>query len=118
MGKKKKEVKEKPLEKMTAKELREVGKQIPEIKGVFGMNKPELISVIKRREGLKKTPRKRRPPLSAKSRKRLRNSGLNAWQPWRAVIIKWPKFTGAALHGLRKRHAKQPNRWSVNGEQK
>jgi len=28
MGKKKKEVKEKPLEKMTAKELREVGKQM------------------------------------------------------------------------------------------
>lgn len=52
MGVKKKEVKEKPLEKMTAKELREVGKQIPEIIGVYGMNKPELISAIKKSRGI------------------------------------------------------------------
>ncbi len=52
MGEKKKEVKEKPLEKMTAKELREVGKQIPEIVGVYGMNKPELISAIKKARGI------------------------------------------------------------------
>ncbi len=48
MGGKKKETKEKPLEKMTAKELREIGKQIPEITGVYAMNKAELISVIKK----------------------------------------------------------------------
>ena len=52
MGKKKKETKEKPLDKMTAKELREVGKQIPEITGVYGMNKPELISAIKKARGI------------------------------------------------------------------
>ncbi len=52
MSKKKKEIKEKPLEKMTAKELREVGKQIPEITGVFGMNKAELISAIKKARGI------------------------------------------------------------------
>jgi len=52
MGKKKKEIKEKPLEKMTAKELREVGKQIPEITGVYGMNKAELISAIKKARGI------------------------------------------------------------------
>jgi len=52
MGAKKKEVKEKPLEKMTAKELREIGKQIPEIKGVYGMNKAELISAIKKAKGI------------------------------------------------------------------
>jgi len=52
MGKKKKEIKEKPLDKMTAKELREVGKQIPEITGVYGMNKPELISAIKKARGI------------------------------------------------------------------
>jgi protein-arginine kinase activator protein McsA len=52
MGVKKKEAKEKPLEKMTAKELREVGKQIPEITGVYGMNKPELISAIKKARGI------------------------------------------------------------------
>ena len=52
MGGKKKEAKEKPLEKMTAKELREVGKQIPEMTGVYGMNKPELISAIKKARGI------------------------------------------------------------------
>jgi len=52
MGKKKKEAKEKPLEKMTAKELREVGKQIPEITGVYGMNKAELVSAIKKARGI------------------------------------------------------------------
>ncbi|MBW2247316.1 MAG: Rho termination factor N-terminal domain-containing protein [Deltaproteobacteria bacterium] len=52
MGKKEKKTKEKPLEKMTAKELREVGKQIPEITGVYGMNKAELVSAIKKARGI------------------------------------------------------------------
>jgi len=52
MAVKQKEAKEKPLEKMTAKELRELGKQIPEITGVYGMNKAELISAIKKARGI------------------------------------------------------------------
>ena len=59
MGVKKKETKEKPLEKMTAKELREVGKKIPEITGVYGMNKAELISAIKKARGIKEDPKKK-----------------------------------------------------------
>ncbi len=58
MGEKKKEVKEKPLEKMTAKELRELGKQTPDITGVYGMNKPELISAIKKARGIKEDTKK------------------------------------------------------------
>jgi MinD-like ATPase involved in chromosome partitioning or flagellar assembly len=50
--KKKKEVKEKPLDKMTAKELREVAMEIPEIVGVHSMNKSELISAIKESKGI------------------------------------------------------------------
>ena len=52
MGGKKKAAKEKPLEKMTAKDLREVAKEIPEITGVFGMNKAELISAVKKARGI------------------------------------------------------------------
>ncbi len=52
MGGKKKEEKEKPLEKMTAKELRELAMTMPEISGVHGMNKPELISEIKQVRGI------------------------------------------------------------------
>ena len=60
MAKKQKEAKEKPLGKMTAKELRELGKQIPEITGVYGMNKAELVSAIKKARGIKEeSPKKK-----------------------------------------------------------
>ncbi len=52
MGGKKKETKEKPLEKMTSKELRELAFEIPEISGVHGMNKAELIVEIKTAKGI------------------------------------------------------------------
>jgi len=55
MGGKKKAEKEKPLEKMTAKELREVAKEIDGIVGVHGMNKDELISEIKSARGIEDT---------------------------------------------------------------
>ncbi len=61
MGKKKKEAGEKPLEKMTATELREVAKELPDITGAHGMNKPELIVAIKKAKGIEdKKPRKSR----------------------------------------------------------
>jgi len=49
---------EKKLEKMTVKELREIALQIPEIQGVHGMNKEELISVLKKIYGIEEKPRK------------------------------------------------------------
>jgi ribosomal protein L29 len=51
-GKKQKETKEKPLEKMTATELRELAKGIEGVTGVHGMNKPELISAVKKARGI------------------------------------------------------------------
>lgn len=47
-----KQVKEKPLEKMTAKELREMALGIEGILGVHTMNKPELIEAIKEAKGI------------------------------------------------------------------
>jgi Rho termination factor-like protein len=47
-----KDTQEKPLEKMTATELREVAKKIPEIKGASGMKKDELLSAIKKAGGI------------------------------------------------------------------
>ncbi|MDA8305673.1 MAG: transcription termination factor Rho [Deltaproteobacteria bacterium] len=52
MGKKEKEKKEKPLDKMTAKELRELALSMGGIVGVHGMNKTELISAIKEERGI------------------------------------------------------------------
>jgi len=48
----------KKLEKMTIKELREIALQIPEISGVHGMNKEELISALKKIYGIEEAPRK------------------------------------------------------------
>ena len=48
------EKKEKPLEKMTAKELREVALEIPEIEGVHAMKKEDLLEAIRKFGGVKK----------------------------------------------------------------
>jgi hypothetical protein len=50
---------EKPLDKMTVKELKEVAKDIPEIVGVHGMNKPDLLTAIKKSRGIEEAPKKK-----------------------------------------------------------
>ena len=50
--KERKEKKEKPLDRMTAKELREHALTLGEIVGVHGMNKEELIAAIKEIKGI------------------------------------------------------------------
>ena len=55
------EKKEKPLEKLTAKELREMAMGLPGIHGVHAMKKEELITAIRAAKGLpepEKTERK------------------------------------------------------------
>ncbi len=52
MGKKEKEKKEKPLEKMTAKELRDLALATGGVVGVHAMNKAELIAAIKEIRGI------------------------------------------------------------------
>lgn len=60
MGKKERpEKKEKPLDRMTAKELREMALQIQGIVGVHGMNKTELIAAIKEAKGIVDEKKKR-----------------------------------------------------------
>lgn len=62
----------KKLEKMTIKELRELALQIPEISGVHGMNKEELISALKKVYGIEEAPRRVRGSmreLKAKAQK-------------------------------------------------
>ncbi len=52
--KERKEKKEKPLDKMTATELRKYALELGEISGVHGMNKEELLRAIKKVKGIKK----------------------------------------------------------------
>ena len=69
MGKKD-ENKEKPLDKMTAKELRELAINIPEIFGVHGMNKDELVSAIKKSKGIAEEKTSARPVREIKAKMR------------------------------------------------
>ena len=66
MAKKEKQTKEKPLEKMTAKELRDIAKELPDVTGASGMNKAELIDVIKKARGIADTGRKKQPDISVR----------------------------------------------------
>jgi len=52
MSDKKAEATDKPLEKMTVKALREIAKEIPEITGVHGMKKEELLVAINEVRGV------------------------------------------------------------------
>jgi DNA anti-recombination protein RmuC len=55
MAKEEKQTKEKSLDKMTATELREVAKEIPDITGAHGMKKAELLAAIKKAKGIEDT---------------------------------------------------------------
>lgn len=50
--KEKKEKKEKPLERWTVKELREEAIKLPDVHGVHGMNKEELLAIMRKSRGL------------------------------------------------------------------
>lgn len=51
---------EKPLEKMTAPELKEIAKQIPGATGVTAMKKADLISLIKKHRGIEEEEPKKK----------------------------------------------------------
>lgn len=59
MGAEKTEASEKPLEKMTVTELREIALEIKEMVGVHGMKKDELIAGIKKSRGIVDEPVKK-----------------------------------------------------------
>ncbi len=59
---------EKPLDKMTAPELRELAKTIPGVSGVHAMKKDELLAVIKEFRGIKdEEPPKKKETETKKS---------------------------------------------------
>jgi hypothetical protein len=63
------EKKEKPLEKMTAKELREMALGLPGIHGVHAMKKEELITAIRAAKGIPEPEHKKEKHLVAKKEK-------------------------------------------------
>ena len=67
------ETKEKPLEKMTVTDLREMAKEIPEISGVHGMKKEELIVAIKRSKGIVDEPVKKADATIGEIKKKIKS---------------------------------------------
>ena len=65
-----KEDAEKPLDKMTVKELREIALNIPDLKGVHGMNKQDLLDTVKAHRGIK-TEKPKKSSRSVKEIKKL-----------------------------------------------
>ena len=63
------EKKEKPLEKMTAKELREMALGLPGIEGVHAMKKEELITAIRAAKGITEPEPKKEKHVVAKKEK-------------------------------------------------
>jgi hypothetical protein len=85
---------DKPLEKMTVKDLRELAKDMPGITGVHGMKKDELIVAIKEVMGIKDEPVKK-PDASVgeikgkiKALKAQRQAALEAKDKKMATIYK------------------------------
>ena len=68
MADKKNDVDEKPIDKMTVTELREVAKGLPDITGVHGMKKAELLEAIVAIQGGDAPQPKKKPVGSAKSK--------------------------------------------------
>ena len=63
------EKKEKPLEKMTAKELREMALGLPGIHGVHAMKKEELITAIRAAKGIAEPEPKKEKLIVARKEK-------------------------------------------------
>lgn len=72
MSEEKVETSEKPLEKMTVKDLREMAKDIPGIVGVHGMKKDELLVAIKESRGIKDAPVKKADASVADVKKKIK----------------------------------------------
>ena len=66
------ETKEKPLQKMTVTDLREMAKEIPEITGVHGMKKEELIVAIKKSKGIVDEPVKKKDVSLGEIKKKIK----------------------------------------------
>ena len=85
---------EKPLEKMTVKELREMAKEMPGITGVHGMKKDELIVEIKKVKGIAEEPVKKADANIAELKQKIkalkvqRQEALEAKDKKKATIFK------------------------------
>jgi len=96
MGSKKKELeekKEKPLERWTIKELRDEALKLEDIQGVHGMNKEEIINLLRKAKGIempathKRTENVRDIKLKVTSLRKIRDEERAAGAPRKRLSI-------------------------------
>ena len=80
------EGKEKPLDKMTAKELREIARKIPGVTGVTAMKKEQLLEVIKKAKGIKEEA-----PARKREKKAVEEEGSIRGLKQRIIFLKQEK---------------------------
>jgi hypothetical protein len=61
---------EKPLDKMTVVELREIAKEIPDVTGVSGMKKDQLLAIVKEARGIEEEKPAKKKPAKKKTAKK------------------------------------------------
>lgn len=103
MGSKKKEEKEKPLEKMTAKELREVASKFPEITGVHAMNKEELLAGIKKSKGIADDSSKKEKTSVRELKKKMKVLRTKREEALKGDNVKMAKVYRKQLSKIKKR---------------
>ncbi len=107
MGKKEKQGKEKPLEKMTATELRQVAIDMPEITGASGMNKTELLKAVKKARGIEEGARKKDAKVSIRELKeRIRELKKKREQCLEQDDKKWADIYRRRISRLKKKTRK------------
>mgnify|MGYP001493462743 CR=1 FL=1 len=103
------EKKEKPLEKMTAKELREIALEIPEIEGVHAMKKEALLEAIRKSRGVEKAEAKEKKEEAKEERAEVKEEKAAAEPKEKEAKEKkkdekeGKKKVGAAVAELKKR---------------
>jgi len=102
MGTKEKAAKEKPLEKMTAKELREIAKDIDEIQGAHAMNKEELLAAIRKARGIEE-PKKKKGASMRELKAQIKELKAKAQQAKEANDLKMYKIYRKKASRLKKK---------------
>jgi len=95
----------KPLDKMTVKELREVALELPQITGVHGMNKADLLLAVKKAKGIEDTPVKKVSKTVGEVKRQIRN-----FKKMRAAALKEKNAKMATIYKRRISRLKKKSR--------
>jgi len=104
---------EKPLDKMTVPELRAMAKEIPDVTGVSGMKKDQLLAVIKEAQGIvEEAPAEKKPAEKKKAPKKTVKKKSSA--PVKEMTVKELKTEIAKLRAEKEELRKEGDRKTID----